>query len=35
MYIYVIGMEGPAICLLASYLAVVVTDRMKFLLQKE
>lgn len=35
MYIYVIGMEGPAISLLASYLAVVVTDRMKFLLQKE
>lgn len=34
MYIYVVEMEDPAISLLASYLAMVVTDRMKFLLKK-
>lgn len=34
MHIYAVGMEDPAISLLASYLAVVVTDRMNFLLQK-
>lgn len=33
-YIYVVGMEDPAISLPASYLATVVTDRMKFLLKK-
>jgi len=33
-YINVVEMGDPAIFLLASYLTVVVTDRMKFLLQK-
>lgn len=35
MCIYVVGMEDPALSLLASYLAMVVTDRMKFQLKKE
>lgn len=35
MCLYVVGMEDPAIPLLASYLAMVVTARMKFLLKKE
>lgn len=35
MYVCVVGMEDPAISLLASYLAMVVTDRMKFLLKKK
>lgn len=34
VYIYVVGVEDLAISLLAPYLAAVVTDRMKFLLQK-
>lgn len=33
-YIYVVGMEDLAISLLTPYLAAVITDRMKFLLQK-
>lgn len=34
MYIYVVGMEDLAVSLLTPYLAAVITDRMKFLLQK-
>lgn len=34
VYIYVVGVEDLTISLLAPYLAAVITDRMKFLLQK-